>query len=133
MEGSKSLPLLSLLTGAKSRAEKWRFKRAIQATFAGGAIISENPGASLMVYRMNTNAPSVDDLQGKGYQIGGSFGAIVDGAPLAAGGEINILYNQTSDQYYYGATVGIGAGTPGIEGHVELGETTTIFSINVLS
>ena len=65
-------------------------------------------------------------MDGTSCQIGGSLGIPVEGVPLSAGGDFNIIPNELEDTVYYGATSNIGFGTPGGELHVEWGETRTL-------
>ena len=97
---------------------------AIQGS-AGGGVTGGSPGASITAYQSVSNAPSIDKLEGLGYQIGGSVGVPVYGVPLAAGGDFNIIPDSTLSTTYLGATTNFGFGTPGGEFHVEWGETAT--------
>ena len=97
---------------------------AIQGS-AGGGVTGGSPGVSITAYQSVTNAPSIDKLDGLGYQIGGSVGVPVYGVPLAAGGDFNIIPDSALNTTYLGATTNVGFGTPGGEFHVEWGETAT--------
>ena len=97
---------------------------AVQSS-AGGGVTGGSPSASISVYHSVTNAPSIDKLEGPGYQIGGSIGAPVYGVPLVAGFDFNILPDDVLNTAYVGLTATFGLGTPGGEFHVEWGETTT--------
>ena len=97
---------------------------AVQSS-AGGGVTGGSPSASISVYHSVTNAPSIDKLEGPGYQIGGSIGAPVYGVPLVAGFDFNILPDDVLNTAYVGLTGTFGLGTPGGEFHVEWGETTT--------
>ena len=97
---------------------------AIQGS-AGGGVTTGSPGASITAYRSATNAPSIDNLNGPGYQIGGSVGIPVYGVPVAAGGDFNIIPDDELGTVYFGTTTNVGLGTPGGEFHVEWGETST--------
>lgn len=79
---------------------------------------------SVTAYQTVTNAQTIYDLNGPGYQIGGSVGVPVYGIPLVVGGDFNILPNSKNTNYY-GATTNVGFGTPGADFHVEWGETQT--------
>ena len=82
---------------------------------------------------MLTNAPTIYDLEGDAYQIGGS----VSGLPFfghavgTLGAEFNIIPNSKGG-HYYGITLSGGvathtAGTPiGMEVHAEWGSTKTV-------
>ena len=97
---------------------------AIQG-FAGGGFTGGSPGASITAYKTVTNAPSIDKLEGSGYQIGGSVGVPVYGFPAVTGGDFNIIPDSVLNTTYYGTTTNMGVGTPGGEFHVEWGETVT--------
>ena len=93
---------------------------AIQCS-AGGGVTGGTPGASITAYQSVTNAPSIDKLEGPGYQIGGSVGVY----SLAVGGDFNIIPDSALNTTYLGATTNVGFGTTGGEFHVEWGETAT--------
>lgn len=59
------------------------------------------------------------------YQIGGSGGALVEGIPIVAIADFNLIPDQANNNMYYGGTVGAGFGTPGFEGHVTMSNTVT--------
>ena len=99
--------------------------RALQYTYSGGASTG-TPGGSISIYVMRTNAPSVNELTGEGYQFGGSGGAVGVG-----GIEQNVLYDRKNDKYYYGNTISGGIGTPGGEVHAEWGYSETIWGYNI--
>ena len=103
---------------------------ALQRTLAGG-ITGGTPGISLTAYNMITNAPTIENLEGPGYQIGGSLGVPVYGVPLNAGAEVNIIPDRKSNNAYFGATGSLGFGVPGGELHVEWGETVTLAKLNI--
>ena len=81
---------------------------------------------SITAYQSITNAPSIYNLNGESYQIGGSVGVPVYGVPLAAGGDFNIIPDSEGNKTYYGATANVGFGTPGGEFHVEWAQTSTL-------
>ncbi len=81
-------------------------------------------GASLREFQMVTNAPSVDNLTGMGYQIGGSV--LYPGTPVSMGADIVILPDSQNNKHYYGVAVGAGLGTAKTEGHASWGETYNI-------
>ncbi len=97
---------------------------AVQGTFSGG-VTTGTPCISATLYKAVSNAPIIDNLNGPGYQVGGSIGVPVYGVPLAAGADFNIIPDEHQGETYYGLTTGIGIGTPGAEFHVEWGETAT--------
>lgn len=74
-------------------------------------------------YQSITNAPRLDNLQGFGYQLGGTADAIVYGVPIAAGGDINLIQDDMNNKMYFGTTSNLGFGTSGAELHVEWGKT----------
>ena len=98
---------------------------ALQLAFSGG-FTTGSPGASISVFNMKTNAPSVDHLEGMGYQMGGSAGILVSGFPLMVGADVNLIPDSVTNELYWGNTTYIGVGTPGGEGHVAWGKTFTI-------
>ena len=100
---------------------------AIQAS-GGGGVTSGTPSISVSSYRSITNAPSINELNGMGYQIGGSAIIPVGGVPVAVGGDFNIIPDQERNKAYYGGTLtrGLAAGSPGGEFHVEWGTTVTL-------
>lgn len=106
---------------------------AIQSTFVGG-VTTGTPSGSIGLYATVTNAPTVNDLAGPGYQIGGSVNVISpSGLGVSGGGELNIIdATSTRGKYYYGATglLGITA-WPGGETHAEWGETTNVSTFNI--
>ena len=97
---------------------------AIQGS-VGGGLTGGSPGASVTAYQSITNAPSIDKLEGSGYQIGGSAGVTAYGVPVAVGGDFNIIPDGVLNTTYFGATSTVGFGTPGGEFHVEWSETAT--------
>jgi len=105
----------------------------IQGSFAGG-VSTGSPSASVGVYTMVTNAPTIYDLEGAGYQIGRSV-LLPSMVPVTVGAEMNIIPNSNGG-HYYGGTVMAGLGTPiapGGEVHVEWGGTTTFISTNYIT
>ncbi len=96
---------------------------AIQGSFGGG-VTGGTPSISISGYRSITNAPSINELNGMGYQIGGS--ATIP--PVAVGGDFNIIPDLERNRTYYGVTLtgGLAAGSPGGEFHVEWGTTVTL-------
>ena len=99
---------------------------AIQAS-AGGGLTGGTPSLSFSTYNSITNAPSIEKLNGEGYQLGGS--AIVPaGVPVAVGGDLNIIPDKENNKTYYGITLtkGVALGSPGGEVHAEWGTTTTL-------
>ena len=98
---------------------------AVQGSFNGGATTG-TAGASITSYKSVTNAPSIYKLEGTEYQIGGSAGLPVYGAPVAVGGDFNIIPDNSLNKTYFGTTRSVGIGTPGVEFHVDWGETGTL-------
>lgn len=62
---------------------------------------------SVTAYQTVTNAQTIYDLNGPGYQIGGSVEVPVYGIPLVVGGDFNILPNSKNTNYY-GVTTNVG-------------------------
>ena len=75
-------------------------------------------GVSFTLFAMTTNVPSVDDLQGIGYQSGGSISDA-----LCIGGDRIVIPNKDKNQVYTGSDINIGISSPGFEVHVIRGET----------
>ncbi len=96
---------------------------ALQGTFIRG--FSSNCGGSITAYNTRTNAPSIDNLNGPGYQIGGSYGFFVEGFPVCVGADFNIIPNEDANEMYLGVSRCGGIGIPGLEMHVEYGTTET--------
>lgn len=94
---------------------------AVQRSYSWGA--STSLGASVSVYGTQTNAPTIHDLKGTAYQIGGSVGVPVNGFPASVGADLVMMTNGNGDLTYFGITRALGAGTPGGEGHIEYGMT----------
>ncbi|MHB8961560.1 MAG: hypothetical protein ACYC5K_00185, partial [Saccharofermentanales bacterium] len=88
-------------------------------------------GSSIMTYKMVTNAPYIDNLNGESYQFGGSVGIPIEGIPLAAGAELNVIPDPKNNTNYFGITRSVGFGTPGGEVHGEWGYTVTGFQVNI--
>lgn len=97
---------------------------AIQGTFSTG-LTGGSPGAAVTSFNTITNAPNIDSLNGMSYQIGASGGTVIEGVPIVAIADFNLIPGQTNNDLYYGGTVGAGFGTPGIEGHVTMSNTVT--------
>lgn len=87
-----------------------------------------SPGASISRYKSITNAPSIDKLNGSGYQAGRSVAVPVKSVLIALGSDFNIIPVKEKNKTYYGGTVtsGLGFGSPDSEFHVKWGETITI-------
>ena len=112
----------------------WKGNVAVQVTGSGGVTVG-TPSAGILAYQTITNASTVYNLEDFGVQIGGSASIPIPETPVSAiiGGEINLMgdINQRAPDAVgltMAAGVGIGAGG---EGHIEWGETETIFSINI--
>jgi hypothetical protein len=88
------------------------------------------PCASVTAFQTMTSAPSVDELQGKSTQIGGSLNLalISPKTPLSIGGEVTMFGDYGK---YWGGTImaGVGIGIP-IEYHVDIMDTKTIYQFN---
>ena len=98
---------------------------AIQVT-NGTGFTTGSFGGSVTRYESITCAPSIDKLEGLGYQIGGSYGALIYGVPVSSGGDVNIIPDDELDKVYFGATFDAGLGTPGGEFHVGLSDTVNV-------
>ena len=86
------------------------------------------PSISNSGYRSMTNAPSINELNGTGYQIGGSAIIPVEDVPIAVGGDFNIIPDMERNKTYYGGTLtgGLAVGKTGGKFHVEWGTTVTL-------
>ena len=98
---------------------------AIQAS-GGGGITGGDPSISITRYQSVTNAPNIDKLNDAYYQMGGSVANLVDGVPVAAGGDVMFMPDTELNTVYFGLTGNVGFGTPGKEFHVEWGTTVTL-------
>ena len=87
-----------------------------QYTQGGG--LGAGIGASLTFFAMTTNAPSVDDLLGTGYQSGGSISDV-----LCIGGDRILIPGKDKKRVYTGSDINIGVSSPGFEVHIIRGET----------
>ena len=85
----------------------------------GGGFTGGNPGVSATAYYSTTNAPDIYRLNGPYYQVGGSAAALVEGAPLAVGGDVMFIPGDDLETMYIGTTKNLGCGTPGGELHIE--------------
>ena len=83
-------------------------------TLNGSQILTEQWGNIFIVYL---------------YQIGGSYGAIVYGVPVVAGGNFDIIPSSNNGDTYYGITSSAGLGVPGKEFYVTGGMTGTVSGI----
>ena len=107
---------------------------AVQGTPAVG-FSNGTPCWSAGLYGSISDAPTINDMAGSGYQTGGSFNAISpSGLGVVLGGESNVLI--ASGAEYYGATgsMGLTGGAPwsfGMEGHIETGYTTNYLTFNI--
>ena len=90
-------------------------------------------GRSSPVSFVDTSAPDATKLEGLGYQYGGSVNYISpSGLGAALGGELNVIPDQINNSKYYGLTGAVGIeDIPGMEGHVEVGNTTTFAGFNI--
>ena len=60
-----------------------------------------------------TNAPTIDNLEGTSYQVGTSVAAVIQGLPLAGGGDLLYMEDSALDQEYFGLSSNFGFGSPG--------------------
>ena len=99
---------------------------AIQVTGGGGVTIG-TPCTTIGKYKSYTNAPSINELNGPAYQIGGSAIIPVEGFPVAVGADYSIIPDNERGRIYNGftSTVGIGFGAPGGEFHTTWSKTGT--------
>lgn len=86
---------------------------------------------------MLTNAPNIDNLNGLGYQIGGSASIPIP-APVAisVGREFNIIPDSKKNRNYYGVSSfrGIAPPIPSAEVHADWGQTESLsYEFNVFN
>ena len=100
---------------------------AVQASGGDGLTVG-TPSVAASFYGSITNAPSINELNGSGYQIGKSVLIPTDRIPIVLGNDFNIIPDTQRHRMYYGTTytIGTGYGSPGGEFHIEWGETGTI-------
>ena len=106
---------------------------AIQISPSGGASSGGGLSISKSQFVTYTNASSVYDLAGSGYQIGGSASIPVLPPMCATGGADLVTFPAPNGKDYYAgvslsAGVGLGAG---YEGHASWGETNNIYTFNI--
>lgn len=65
-------------------------------------------------------------LNGPSAQTGGSVGVLVYDVPIYGGGDVMCIPDFKEQTAYFGFTGNVGVGTPGHEGHIEMGMTDTI-------
>ena len=94
---------------------------APQITFTSGIGTGNFTDLSFGIYQTVTNAPGVDKLDGYGIQCGGSAGTVVEGVPIFAGADLNIIPD--GSKVYGGVTSSFGVGSPGVDIHVQQGYT----------
>ena len=104
---------------------------SIQIGSSAGVTTTGTLGGSLTFYKNYTNAPSISHLEGTGYQIGASYGVLVYGVPIVAGGDLNIIPDTASNKTYYGISTNAGIGSPGPDVHIDVGVTNTLVQFNV--
>ena len=78
---------------------------------------------ALTVYESCTNAPNINHLQDRDYEVGGS--ATIPNTPVVIGGDFNIIPSSDESTAYFGITTNAGVGVPGVEGHIGISETET--------
>ncbi|MBQ7344101.1 MAG: RHS repeat-associated core domain-containing protein [Clostridia bacterium] len=74
-------------------------------------------------YSTITNAPSVDKLTGGYSQVGGSYGSLAYGLPVAGGVDVIKMNDADTNDIYHGLSFSGGFGTPGVEAHFGTGTT----------
>ena len=84
----------------------------IQGSFAVNESTSDS-GMSIGLYQTITNAPELDNLDGYGAQIGGSYGY----NRMVLGADYSFIPNEQEEKRYGGLTTTLGFGTPGFEIH----------------
>ena len=99
--------------------------------FTGGITTNAAPSASFVTTSSIAFAPRYKDLEGKGYNIGGSYFSNYYG--LGGGFDINFYEDKQQNKAYFGMTASPGIGAPcgSGEGHVNWGNTYTIAHINI--
>ena len=130
ISGSPSLAIVNLQGGISIDTKG---NIALQGSFGIG-VTSSGPSISVSSYHSMTTAPSVKELNGPSYQVGGSVGVLIEGFPAYFGGDFMLTPDPDRNTGYPGQTVNGGVGTPGGEGHLECSRTGTLFggSFNVV-
>ena len=95
----------------------------LQASGNVDVTTTATPTWSVTKHHTTTNAPTVNDLQGPGYEMGGS--AQIPLTPVVVGAEGIFLENTQTDETYYGVTYSGGIGS-GYEFHAGGGGTTNV-------
>ena len=95
----------------------------LQASGNVDVTTTATPTWSVTKHHTTTNAPTVNDLQGPGYEMGGS--AQIPLTPVVVGAEGVFLENTQTDETYYGVTYSGGIGS-GYEFHAGGGGTTNV-------
>lgn len=101
----------------------------VQYGLSGGMTTSVGSSGSFGIYRMDTNAPTVDHLTYDGASIGGSAVIPVSKIPLTAGADVNFISPPDEDKTYLGITTTAGLSVPGkagAEAHATWGTTKLI-------
>ncbi|MBR3179125.1 MAG: RHS repeat-associated core domain-containing protein, partial [Clostridia bacterium] len=97
----------------------------------GGITTNSTPSASFVLTTTIVFAPSIRELEGMGYALGGSCFSTFYG--LGGGFDLNLLEKSSSEGAYLGFTSSAGIGTPSSEAHGNYGLTFTwdITRVNV--
>lgn len=97
----------------------------------GGITTNAAPSASFVATSSIAFAPRYKDLEGKGYNLGGSY--FSDYYGLGGGFDINLYENKKKDKVHFGMTASAGIGVPRGSGevHANWGDTYTIAHINI--
>lgn len=122
---STLIPFVGLINAQSCISIDTKGNVAIQSS-VGGGVTTGTPGTSITRYSTITNAPSVEQLNGLGYQLGGSMGFPVEGIPMVFGGDFNIIPDRSKNTTYYGLTGNWGFGSPGLELHASIDDTITL-------
>ncbi len=90
---------------------------------------SAQKGVSASIYETVTNAPSVDNLNGLGTQMGVSAAFPIYGVPAMVGVDANSIPDLKTGEVYQGITTYEGVGTKGVDVHFTTGYTSPIGDI----
>ena len=105
----------------------------IQVTRSRG-VTTGTMGMAFTTYRGISNAPTVDELNYFGYQLGSSFGFPIYNIPASVGSDVTIIPDHKNEKNYFNVAANTGLGTPGFEVHMMAGgdKTWDIIEFNIV-
>ena len=102
---------------------------ALQLTVASG-LTTSGPGVSYGNFYALTTAPSVDNLTGPGYNLGGSV--VIPSTCATFNGDVMIIPDRKTGDTYYGLALGSDvSSSPGFEVHGGTSTTISLAKINI--